>query len=423
MARLGVLCLPIPSQLTLFLSFSQGLSERAHEVVFFGIPQIEERVRRCGFEFRRLEPRSAPSARIPALLQEMADADGWKGIRLQLEFDRLRSEAILASGPEEMRRASIDGLIVSQAEIAAGSVAEHLGLPWISIATGLCLNSEPRVPPFFTGWDYGETPLRVLRNELAYGVSKLLTKPVQKLINQYRRGWKLKPTYRLDETFSSYAQICQHIREFDFPRKSLPTCFHYVGSLGQAGPVDVRFPWDALDGRPMIYACLGTIVNKQDFVYRRILEACADLNCQLVLSLGGADDVEKYEGLSSNAIVVRFAPQRELLKRARLTISHAGLNTTLESLAEGVPMVVIPLAVEPQGVAARIRWTQTGEVIPVGRLTTKRLRRTVLRVMEDERYRLCASKMKAYLAHNDGRTRALDIVEQVIKERRAVTGV
>ncbi|MGA7216366.1 MAG: hypothetical protein WBX20_19355, partial [Terrimicrobiaceae bacterium] len=38
---------------------------------------------------------------------------------------------------------------------------------------------------------------------------------------------------------------------------------------------------------------------------------------------------------AGSPIVVPFAPQLELLRRAALTITHAGLNTALESLNQG----------------------------------------------------------------------------------------
>lgn len=43
----------------------------------------------------------------------------------------------------------------------------------------------------------------------------------------------------------------------------------------------------------------------------------------------------------SNAIIVKRAPQLELLKQTSVCITHAGLNTVLESLAQGVPQVAI----------------------------------------------------------------------------------
>jgi len=85
-------------------------------------------------------------------------------------------------------------------------------------------------------------------------------------------------------------------------------------------------------------------VNGLDNLYKHILEAVEPLEgIQVVLSVGKNINPENLGPVSSNTIVVRSAPQIELLKRAALCITHAGLNTTLESLARGVPMVAIPI--------------------------------------------------------------------------------
>ncbi|MBV8708605.1 MAG: MGT family glycosyltransferase [Acidobacteriaceae bacterium] len=415
MARFGIFCLPLPSHLNLFLSLGEALKARGHQIVFFGIPEVEERVRMYGFEFCCLEPQTVPTGTIQALVQRMGNIAGLDALRLQLQFDRLRSEGVLGCGPEAVRHAGIDLLIIDQAEAAGGSVAEHLGLLWVSVSSGLCLNAEPRIPPFFTSWGYAETRTAILRNELAYGISRVLTRPVQNLINRFRREWQLRPVSRLDDTFSPYAQICQQIQEFDFPRRRLPECFHYVGPLGSAGMTDVAFPWDALNGKPMIYASLGTLLNQHQAIYRQIIEACTPLNVQLVLSLGGAGNVQEYAGMPGNPIVVRYAPQRELLKRAQLTITHAGLNTTLESLSEGVPMVAIPITFEQPAIAARIRWTGTGDFVAPQQLTATRLREAITRVLENPKYRTSAEKMKTVLQQTNGRERAAEIIQEVLQ--------
>ena len=51
----------------------------------------------------------------------------------------------------------------------------------------------------------------------------------------------------------------------------------------------------------------------------------------MVLSIGHNVNVHRLEPIPDNVVVVRSAPQIELLKRAALCITHAGLNTTLES--------------------------------------------------------------------------------------------
>jgi UDP-N-acetylglucosamine:LPS N-acetylglucosamine transferase len=64
---------------------------------------------------------------------------------------------------------------------------------------------------------------------------------------------------------------------------------------------------------------------------------------QVVLAKGNNIELSELGSIPSNVIIVDKAPQIDLLKRASLCISHAGLNSTLESLAQGVPMVAIPL--------------------------------------------------------------------------------
>lgn len=414
MARLGILCLPVPSHVNLFFSLSQVLAARGHQIVFFAIPELEERVRNFRFDFRPLEPDSLPTGSIHAIVQRMGDVSGIAAARLNLRFDRMRSQAIL-SGAEKINDAKTDLLIVDQAEPSGGSVAEHLRLPWVSVSSGLCLNSEPRVPPFFKDWAYAESRTATLRNQLAYGVSRAVTLPIRDLINRFRRQWQLPPLSRFDDTFSPWAQICQQIPQFDFPRQHLPKCFHYVGPLGSAGASDIQFPWKKLDNRPLVYASLGTLLNQHQNTYRTIIEACAPLNLQLVLSLGGRGEPDTYANLPGAPIVVTYAPQRELLKRARLTITHAGLNTTLESLSEGVPMVAIPITFEQPAIAARIRWTSTGDFVKPSRLSAARLREILVTVLQGSKYRVAAEKMKAILQKTDGGNRAADIIEEVLR--------
>jgi UDP:flavonoid glycosyltransferase YjiC (YdhE family) len=110
---------------------------------------------------------------------------------------------------------------------------------------------------------------------------------------------------------------------------------------------------------------LGTLLNRQRHLYYTIAQTCDGVKAQLVLSLGGSGSLDGPSSLPSSAVMVSFAPQRELLARAALTISHAGLNTTLESLSAGVPLVAMPITFEQPGIAARIRWTGVGESVSV----------------------------------------------------------
>jgi UDP:flavonoid glycosyltransferase YjiC (YdhE family) len=106
----------------------------------------------------------------------------------------------------------------------------------------------------------------------------------------------------------------------------------------------VDFPWERLTGEPLIYASMGTILNGRLDVFRIIVAALAKHEgLQLVLSMGDQVDPEQIGPVPSNAIIVKQAPQLELLKQTSVCITHAGLNTVLESLAQGVPQLAIPV--------------------------------------------------------------------------------
>jgi MGT family glycosyltransferase len=138
---------------------------------------------------------------------------------------------------------------------------------------------------------------------------------------------------------------------------------------------------------------------------------------QLVVSLGGGQDPALLGDLPGVPIVVGYAPQLELIRRAALTISHGGLNTALESLARGVPQVVLPVAYDQPGVGARIERSGVGRSIPVARLTVGRLRDAAREVLSDPTYRERAGALRSAIGAADGLNRAAVVIEEAFDAR------
>ncbi len=174
------------------------------------------------------------------------------------------------------------------------------------------------------------------------------------------------------------------------------------------------FPFEQLTGQPLIYASMGTVQNRLLDVFKIIASACEGLDAQLVISLGGSATPESLPSLPGNPIVVGYAPQLELLPKATLTITHAGMNTTLESLSNGVPMVAIPVANDQPGVAARIAWTGVGEMVSLKELSVPKLRSAIVKVLTQESYKQRAIEMQEAIGRSGGVKRAADIIEQAV---------
>jgi MGT family glycosyltransferase len=277
---------------------------------------------------------------------------------------------------------------------------------------------DATAPPPFTGWRYRDVWWAGVRNTLGYAVSERLTRPVTNAVAGFRREWNLPPLRSPDDSFSKLAQICQMPREFDFPRAELPETFHYTGPLRRPSQVQAPFPWDRLDGRPLVYASLGTLQGKRRPVFQCFAEACKDLGVQLVINHVGALTREEEIGFPGDPLVVPYAPQFELLGRARLTITHAGLNTVLDSLANGVPMVAMPITYDQPAIARRLERTGSGRSISLARLDSGRLRKVVQRVLEDRSFRIAAGAMATAIQRAKGVARAANIVEHAVANDR-----
>jgi MGT family glycosyltransferase len=157
---------------------------------------------------------------------------------------------------------------------------------------------------------------------------------------------------------------------------------------------------------------MGTLQNGSKEAFEIIARGCAKLDVQLVMSLGGGFSIDSLGELPGQPIVVEFAPQLELLKHATVVITHAGLNTVLESIAEGKPMVAIPIGNDQPGIAARLAAKGAAIVLPRKELTADKVEKAVRTVLEDDRYRRAATGLKESIGDVDGAALAAQLIEE-----------
>jgi zeaxanthin glucosyltransferase len=102
----------------------------------------------------------------------------------------------------------------------------------------------------------------------------------------------------------------------------------------------------------------------------------------------------------------------ELLKKAAVCITHAGFNTVLEALTQGVPQVAIPVTHDQPGVAARIAAHRTGVIVSLEKLTVSHLATLVNEVLSNSIYRDNARKFQQTIVKTNGLSRAADLLEE-----------
>lgn len=399
-------------------ALARSLQRRGHEVVLFGIADTEARVRAAGIEFHPIGAEEYPLGALSNLDDRMSRLKGLAALQFTLQRVKDSARMTLRDAPRAVRESGVEALLIDEADFG-GNVADYLGLPWISIALLPPMVHDDRFPPFWFGWAAREDALSRLRNRLAMRLLLRMASPIFNEVNKQRRAWGLKPHIHPVDWLSPIAQIAQLPEALEFQvQGEKPAGLYYTGPF--VDPLQrpaVEFPWGRLDGRPLIYASLGTFQNGSEDLFRTIADACAGLDAQLVISLGGGLAPEKLGRLTGDPLVVRFAPQLEILKRAALVITHAGANTVLESLSEGVPLVAVPLGNDQPGVAARIKARGAAVVVSRYKLSPGRLRKAVLLVLQDGRYRVAAQNLQTAIRQLDGPTRAAELIEQVLNLR------
>jgi MGT family glycosyltransferase len=415
----GIISPPVPGHIHPFGALGRELICRGHQVTLFQMQDLAERVSAEGLQFVPLGASDHPPGTLAQTVAGIGQLDGLAALRFTLGAIRKTTEMICRDAPAAIQATNVEMLLVDQTEPAGGTVAEHLGIPFVTICNALALNREPGIPPPFTGWKFSDSAGVCARNRAGYAVSDWLMKPITRVIARYRKQWGLPPHPTSDDSFSKLAQISQQPPEFDFPRKSLPASFYYVGPLRRSSPRNTPFPWDRLDGRPLVYASLGTLQNGKDRVFRLFAEACLGLDVQLVITHGGGLDENTASSLPGNPVVVSYAPQLDVLARARLTLTHAGLNTVLDSLACGVPLVTVPITYEQPAIAKRVEWSGTGRVVPFSKLQLASLREAIQAVLRDNSYRAQAQRVRESIERAGGVRTAADVIEKLARQHSA----
>lgn len=402
-------------------ALAHRLQAQGHRPVFLMVRDWQQQVEAEGFDYYPVLEAECPPGSWAGILAKVSALDGQANLKYTIEYYEREARALFRDIPAAVEALGIEALLIDQTVFAGSTVAEYLGLPFVTVCCALALNRELDIPPAPSPWDYRPDLWGRVRNRVGYATLDWLTRKLWRTLQQQRAHWHLPRRTRWGGTDSPFAQISQQPSGFDFPRRQLPRHFHYTGPLrGASRSRSPAFPFERLAGQPVLYASLGTIQNRRPEIFKLIAAACAGLGVQLVIAHGGGLDERTVADLPGDPIAVAYAPQLEVIQRSTAVLTHAGLNTTLDALTLGLPVVALPQVHEQPAIARRILWTGTGGVLWPAQLDPDALRSLIVRVIEEPAYREAAGRLKAEIAGSGGVERAAQICEQVFVGRKVL---
>lgn len=384
------------------------LIARGHRVTFIHHPDARRLVAADGANFEAIGTSALP---VSSWTRPMAKMRGIVGLGTMMDGMARFTDMFCCDAPAVLHRIGADALIVDQLEAGGGLVAEHLGLPFVSIADALPINREEGVPPPYVGWRYDPGKRGRLRNRGGWRVTDLLLRKVSKGIERNARMLGLAHRERLEHCLSPLLQLSQMVPSIDFPRRELPPSFHYTGPF--RGKEQPSFDLPPGDGRPLVYCTFGTLQGSRVSLFRKIADACARLNLRLLLTHGGLGRGTGANRLPGKPLVYDWVPQEAVLRHADLIVCHGGMNSVLDPLAAGVPMVVMPLAFEQGAIAARMAHAGVAKVLSF-RSSPRQIAHAMAEVRADAVYRDRARAVQREMQAAGGVARAADLIERAL---------
>lgn len=207
------------------------------------------------------------------------------------------------------------------------------------------------------------------------------------------------------------------VPSFEYPRSDAPPTLHFAGPLSATGS-QAPLPewWSDLDGtRPVVHVSQGTVANTDyEQLIAPTLRALAGEDVLVAVATGGRP-LDTLPPLPPNARAAPFLPYDELLPRTAVYVTNGGYGGVQYALRYGVPTVATGGKEDKPEVGARVAWSGVGRRIRSERPTPRALRRDILAVLNQPRYRQASHRVAADMAAAPGFAGLADIVDSACR--------
>lgn len=421
MRHYAVLAPPFTSHVRALEALAGELLARGNRVSWFHQEDVRTVLAEPRIRFVALGQATHPAGSLRHVVERAARPGGPWGLRRVIADVAAATDMLCREAPAALRSLDVDAVLADQMEAAGGLVASSLGLPFVSVAAALPVNRERHLPLPVMPWGLARDEAGQRVNEGSTRVYDWLMRPHARVIRKHAQAFGLPPRQALHECLSPLLQLSQTTASFDFPRDpTLP--LQHVGPLrppasGEVLQLPRSRPRDP--GVPLVFASLGTLQGGRFALFRRIAQACRDEGVQLLLAHCDRLALDQALVLEQEGAtwVTGFAPQRAALEAADVAITHAGLNTVMDALAAGTPMLALPIAFDQPGVAARVVHAGVGVRLHPGLATRAALRRELRRLLDDGSYARRARELGEDVRAAGGVARAADLVEAALETR------
>ncbi len=186
--------------------------------------------------------------------------------------------------------------------------------------------------------------------------------------------------------------------------------FKYIGPSITHRNEEISFPFENIKNKKIIYISLGTLLNNNNNFYMKCIKAFGQKEFVVIMSVGENTKIKDLGKIPANFIIKNYVPQLEVLQRADLFISHAGMNSVHEALYYGVPLVLVPQQPEQMMIGKRIEKLGVGICLNNKRINKNQLIDSANKILNNQIYFKKADHIRKTFIKSGGYKKAVDII-------------
>ena len=337
MAKIVFFCIPAHGHTNPTLEVVRELVSLGHEVLYYSYNMLQEKIEATGAKFISCDDYN--------MEQKLSPADSVR-IGKDLAFStKILVDTTLALDEmvcEEMGKMRPDCIVADSMAIWGKCVAMKLGIPFVSSTTTFAFNQHSAKIMKQSIW-------QVLKMIFSMGKIQNDIKRLQ------AKGYPINNVLDIIQNNDSVDTVVYTSPEFQPASETFSDKYVFVGPSIRPATSQIEKTHEKL-----IYISMGTVVNNNVKFYHDSIKAFANINYQVIMSVGNLVDMKEFENLPENINVYQSVDQIAVLSKADVFISHCGMNSVNESLYYGVPLVMYPQTPEQGGVASRVEQLKAG---------------------------------------------------------------
>lgn len=395
--------------------FAKSLKKKGHSITVLSEPCMKPAVHEFGASFVAFKKHFLRENRNEDLFQD------WNASKFNNPiFERVMfgpAKSVVEQTIEVIESNSIDLLVLDILLFPAVIAAKYCNLPVVILHHMPEYLPGNNRPPGNMGLKPGNGFLIQLRDKILGNLFNLKFNEYKSGLNEILSSLSLKPVNNtVDLIEMADLRLIQTLRSFDIPILPPPKNVRYTGPVlddpDWAAEKQWKNPWQDKIKKPLVVVSFSSTFQNQNDAIQNSINALSELPVNGIVTLGPAME-ETILNCPENVKVLKSVAHSILFPQSDLVITHGGHGTIMRALANGLPILCLPMGRDQNDNAIKIEQHGLGiQLSP--KSSALKIRKAVKQILSDNKFNKNVECMKIEIKANKGLDEVITEIEKLL---------